>query len=72
MTKKEQRTFVRVLMATVQKGMLEDIRRVPESWDGHELRQWMAERFERNTVMEGALYRGRLREYQKTILTKDL
>ena len=72
MTKKEQRAFVRDLIASVQRGMLEDIRRVPESWDGRELRQWIADRFEQNTMMDPVIYRQRLKEYRNTVLVKDL
>jgi hypothetical protein len=72
MTRREQRAFVRELIENVQKGMLDDIRRVPENWDDHELRQWVADRFERSTMMDAAHNGQRLKEYRNTVLVCNL
>lgn len=47
MTKTEQKTFIKELTANVAKDMLAlvDAGKVPEDWDGHELRQWIADRY---------------------------
>lgn len=46
MTRREQRRFVRGLIRNVEKDLLENIDRVPDHWDGHELRRWIADRFD--------------------------
>lgn len=45
MKKTEQKRFVKELIANVQKDLLSMLPRVPEDWDGHELRQLIADRF---------------------------
>ncbi len=73
MTRAEQMTFVRELTKSILSDTLHDIRarRVPEEWDGAELRQLLADRFDRavyRRVLQGR--RGRL--YREAILQYDL
>ena len=53
MTKTQQKAFVRSLAKSVVAECVGHIRadKVPESWDGHELRMWMAEKFEDSAEM---------------------
>lgn len=41
-----KRQFIIELLANVQKELLAKLPQVPEEWDGHELRQWIAGRFQ--------------------------
>lgn len=45
MTKKEKRVFVRNYLASFRKQLLAEVERMPEDWDGFELRQYIAELF---------------------------
>lgn len=64
-----QKRFVRELFASVQKDILDRVYDMPSDWDGIELRQYIADRFARETVkMEGA----RLRNYKNTVATTTL
>lgn len=45
MTRAEQRKFVNELIANVRKELMEKMPNVPEDWDGHELREWIADTF---------------------------
>jgi len=73
MTKREQAQFTRELCASILSDTLHDIRanRIPETWDGVELRQLVADRFERSVYRRSLIGR-RGREYRETILTRDL
>ncbi len=73
MTRQEQLTFVRDLTRSISSEIEHDIRarRIPESWDGAELRQLLADRYERS-VYRRALMGSRRREYVNTILVNNL
>ena len=73
MTKREQQQFARELRAGILSETLHDIRanRVPETWDGVELRQLLADRFERS-VYRRPLLGKRGREYRNDVLIRDL
>jgi hypothetical protein len=47
MTKGEKIAFVRQLTRNIQQDVCRKIEdgRIPETWDGHELRQYLADRF---------------------------
>ena len=73
MIKKQQERFIKELALSVVAGIVSDIRKgnLPESWDGFELRQLLADRFERSTM--GASFTGRRKaEYRNTVLVNDL
>ena len=76
MTKQEQKQFVRELTWNVAKDMLKLIEddRVPEGWDGHELRQWISERYRQ--VAFGSFSenkkRKRFQEYRNETITRNL
>jgi hypothetical protein len=46
MNRKQQKTFVKALSKNIAKGICDwvDEGRIPETWDGHELRQLLADR----------------------------
>jgi ribosomal protein S4 len=73
MTKQEQSMFVRDLTASVLSDTLHDIRanRIPADWDGAELRQLLADRFDR-AVYRRVLAGTRRRHYNAAILANDL
>jgi hypothetical protein len=66
MTKLEQRRFIRELIATVRADLLRQSVLIPDNWDGHELRQWIADRFQEAswTLREN---RSRYREYRRVV-----
>jgi hypothetical protein len=44
MKKIDQKRIVRELLAGLRESLLADLHKVPETWDGIELRQWVADR----------------------------
>ena len=71
MTKHEQYQFVRDLCRKVYAELEQDIDKVPEVWDGIELRWWIAERFSQ-IVFKGTGGVTRKREYNNTVLVENL
>jgi hypothetical protein len=45
MTKVQQKRFIRELIQNVQKDLLANSGKIPAEWDGHELRQLVADKF---------------------------
>lgn len=72
MNRDEQKEFVNDLTDNVRKEIIGNIEngKIPESWDGIELRTYIADRF-RDAVMV-KMNRGRKREYNNTILINNL
>lgn len=46
MTTTEKRRFIRQLTKSIAKEAIEAARRMPQSWDGHELREYLADKFD--------------------------
>lgn len=70
--KEAKKVFVRNLVEEVQNNILEliDKGHLPDSWDGHELRLLLAEKFKHETtsLMSGK----RLKDYNKVAVAKNL
>jgi hypothetical protein len=49
MTRAEQKRFIRELIGSVQKTLLDNVSKVPAEWDGHEIRQWIADKFQESS-----------------------
>jgi len=71
MTHEEQARFVEDLVGAVAASLIDDIAsgKVPEAWDGKELRQLLADRFSRQVY---SLPLRQRREYNNTVLVNDL
>ena len=67
MRKQEQRRFIRELIRNVRSDLLKQSVLIPADWDGHELRQWIADGFQEAsyTLKEN---RRRMRAYRQTVL----
>ena len=71
MTRYEQFTFVTDLIDSVKENMLKDLSaKVPEQWDGIELRSWIACRFERAVI--GQMSRSRMRAFNNDLTVLNL
>ncbi len=73
MTPKEQAKFVHDLCHNVEVGIVEDIRegRVPEDWDGIELRELLARRFAAASYRQ-YLKGPRRRDFENTLIVANL
>lgn len=78
MTRAQKRKFMRDLTRNVLLGALANVPKMPEAWDGHELRAYMADKFRDacGTVgrpgPDGRPYARRTREYRNTVIVENL
>ena len=74
LTRDDQKNLVKNLTESIVASILEQIDKdlIPAGWDGHELRELLAERFdwERSRLMKDS--RRRMREYRNTVLVNNL
>lgn len=64
-------SFVEELTEDVKRSLLKNIERVPEDWDGIELRQWIADSFA-DAAPARVMDRSRRRRYHNEVLTRNL
>lgn len=65
----DQKAFARELIGRVQGEIIDNVSNMPSDWDGHEIRQYIADRFAAQVFkMEGA----RARNYRNTVLVANL
>lgn len=70
MTKYEQLVFVEDMMRNVRDSIVSKLPNVPETWDGHELRQWISDHVRETVPMP--LKGRRQREYKNEVLVRNL
>lgn len=71
MTQQEKESFIHELIAAMEKRMLKCVERMPEDWDGVELRQFIADTA-RHNAMPHLLKGKRKREYSNAVLVNNL
>ena len=71
MTKKEKRQFINQLVSSIKAKILQDLKddKIPEDWDGHELRHLLADNFRENAL---TLAPARFRAYQNAVVVNNL
>lgn len=75
MTQTQKKEFVRELFHSVRSDIDMKLPRVPEEWDGHELRVWIAEYFERAARMSciaGDKRGSRRKAYDNAVIVDNL
>lgn len=71
MTYEAKVTFTKELIATVQRDILMKMDRLPDCWDGHELRQLVADHFQVTTTP--LMEKGKRRKlYENEVMTQGL
>jgi hypothetical protein len=68
----EQAEFIHDLIERVRTELYAKIPLLPEEWDGHELRQWIAERFQGASYLKDKRYRARYRAFRRVIASTTL
>ena len=72
LSKQEKEKLLKDFIGNVQKSMLEKLDRVPEDWDGHELREWVGETFYFERTQAMARDKKRLKKYKNDVLVNNL
>lgn len=71
MSLEDKRGFITQLSDSIRDEVLAKAERMPEEWDGHELRAYMADKWEQERT--SLMRRGRrLRDYRNTIAVNNL
>lgn len=73
-TLNDKKVFIHDLVNSIHASLQEDVATVPEEWDGHELRQWIADRFSSRATLGSLMKRGTKRriDYENEILIRNL
>ena len=71
MTKAGKQKFIAELIGNVKKELIANVPKMPEEWDGIELRQYIADKFAR-CVISGKMSPRRKHDYDNTIMTTTL
>lgn len=70
MTAKEKRAFILNFCKQVGKKLANEVPRMPEHWNGHELREYVADEFDSERFMRNPYNRRRftaeIRRYERT------
>jgi hypothetical protein len=67
----EKIIFIRELIGNVQKDILSQVGKMPDSWDGIELRRYIADKFEEANIKR-TMTPQRKREYNNTIIVNGM
>lgn len=71
MTLDERKTFINSLCNSIRDDMLSKAPRIPETWDGFELRTWIADNYNERAG-RARMSRGRKKAYLSDIQNKGL
>ena len=74
MEAEEKKKFVRQLILNVEIDILKKVDKMPEEWDGHELRQYIADQFARCVIGDYMTNKKsrRFKDYRNVMETTDL
>jgi hypothetical protein len=70
MKKSEKKRFIKQLTGGIAEELISKIDRMPEEWDGLELRQLLADKFASEATYD--MGRARRKEYNNTVLINNL
>lgn len=70
MKKDEQKQFIHDLISAVEGEMMDSLPRIPEHWEGIELRNWIADRFSRQVWRNWS--KAEQKDYENDKLTLNL
>lgn len=70
MSKQEKCDFISDLIDSVHASLMHAVDKVPEHWDGLELRQLIADKFQEQTTTP--MHGRRLREYRNEMLARNI
>lgn len=73
MTKADKKRFARELTQSVLKTVIANVDRMPEEWDGIELRDYIADKFDESRAFKHRPYmRKRASEYRNEVIVRNL
>lgn len=78
MNRREKETFIYELINSVQLSVMQKVELMPEAWDGHELRRYIADKFAESAMtvgrpgQYGKPYAKRFRDYKNEVIVRNL
>ena len=74
MNQTQKKTFIRELVASIQREAISKVASMPENWDGIELRWYMADKFEASTLnfAHDRVRQARKRAYNNEVIVRNL
>lgn len=72
MNQKEKRRFVKELVRSVAAEVVANISRMPDEWNGHELREYLADKFAESRFPPCHGGKRRLRAYRNEKICRNL
>lgn len=74
MNKRDKKVFIRSLCNSIRDDVLGKVAKMPDGWDGHELRELLASYFdrERTSTMKPARGNGRRKDYENEVYIRNL
>ncbi len=73
MNRQEKIMFIEELTNNVKNQIIEKVDKMPEAWDGMELRQYLSDKFKEATMPSfQKLEKGRMRKYYNTLRISNL
>jgi hypothetical protein len=78
MNARDKRRFINELIRNVRTDILAKVSAMPDEWDGHELRRYIADKFEESVTTVGRAghygkpHRRRFRDYRNEVLVRNL
>jgi hypothetical protein len=70
LSKEEKKQFIQEFIGRVQESLLSKLDRVPEEWDGYELREWIADTFD--FERQGMMSAKRRKDYKNEVIVRNL
>jgi hypothetical protein len=74
MTGPARKRFIRELIRNVQKTLIDNSSKMPEGWNGIEIRQYVADKFAEQTInnRDDADMRRRFKDYRNEVIVRNL
>lgn len=70
MTRDNKEQFINDHIETIKKSIIENLNKMPENWNGYELREYIAEKFKDQRI--GEWDKKRKLQYKNDIITLNL
>jgi hypothetical protein len=70
MTKQEQTKLIKSFLNSMKKDLLDKVEKLPENWDGWEIKHWIAGKFDSENLL--SRNKNRLRDCENDILINNL
>lgn len=75
MTPDKKKEFIEGLVASVRNEIVDKVKHMPDHWDGHELRRYIADKFDESAswpAIGTTEHWKRRKEYRESILIRNL